>query len=94
MGAALLSMPQLELREDQAERLAKALAEYGRYHTLPALSPEKTALAVLVWTAGTIYVPMALAVINRNETVMPAAPDMPAPIVQPGPPSWFGQPAS
>lgn len=66
MLAALTSTPELALREEQAKRLAGALAEVGKHHKLPALAPDKMALAMLFWTAGSVYLPMGQAIVARK----------------------------
>ena len=66
------------MKQPDAEALASALADVSRHYKLPALSSEKMALAVLLWTAGRIYVPMGLAFVAEKNmppgSVKPAAP--------------------
>lgn len=71
MLAALTSTPQIALSDEQAAKLAAALANVTRHMDLPALSPQKMALAMLFWTAGSIYVPMVLS-IRAGATASPS----------------------
>lgn len=78
MLAALLSLPELRINDDEAKRLASALAEVNRHYQLPVISPKHMALATLAWTAGSIYVPRALAISGHSPT--------PRPVPRPEPP--------
>lgn len=66
MLAALTQTPELALGTDDAKRLATALANVTRHYKLPVLSPQRMALATLLWTAGSIYLPKARAISARR----------------------------
>lgn len=67
MAAALLAMPEIALSDDEAHRLSRALAAVSKHYgsRIPTIKPHHLALATLVWTAGTIYIPKALAIKAR-----------------------------
>lgn len=81
MLAAITQTPEIALQDEQSAKLAEALANVTRHMNLPALSPEKLALGMLFWTAGTIYVPMGLAIAARKSGKAPPAYDPAAPLV-------------
>lgn len=100
MLAAITQTPELVLDDADSAKLATALANVTRHMTLPALSPEKMALGVLVWTAGRIYGPRAMAIAARKrgvattfarETNPTGQTNEPPQTVNPGNPggSWF-----
>ena len=76
MLAALSQTPELALATDEAERLARALRDVTRHYQVPAVKPAHMALAVLIWTAGSIYVPKAVAIKARFDR--PVSVEMPA----------------
>jgi hypothetical protein len=103
MLAALTQTPELALGDDDAKRLAGALANVTRHYQLPTLSPERMALAMLVWTAGSIYFPKVRAIAQRKRSgdavAGDATPSDPRPYAQQdaenvraGP--WFVAPAA
>jgi hypothetical protein len=66
---ALIAAPELmalDAKHEKTARMAAALANVTRHYKLPALSPEKLALAMLFWTAGSTYGPVALAIARRK----------------------------
>jgi hypothetical protein len=75
MLAALTQTPELALEDDESKALAGALVNVTKHYKIPALSPEKMALGVLVWTAGRIYGPRAMAISarKRGDTAAPAS---------------------
>ena len=62
MLAALVHVPQLAIGPEQSRDLATALAVVSEHYKLPAVSADKIALASLIWTAGRIYIPIALSI--------------------------------
>lgn len=94
MLAAATHCPELDIGEEPCRRLAVALNEVQKHYPLPAISPGKMALATLIWTAGSIYVPVARSVaarranpgtlasvqapVSRRETPPPLEPNVPA----------------
>jgi hypothetical protein len=62
MLAALVHVPQLAIGPDQSRDLATALAVVSEHYKLPVVSADKIALASLIWTAGRIYIPIALSI--------------------------------
>jgi hypothetical protein len=98
MLAALTQTPELALGDDESRKLAEALANVTRHMSLPALSPEKMALGMLFWTAGSIYVPRVMAISARKRGAVPGFAQEGPPAAQEGPPpinpaapvgSWF-----
>jgi hypothetical protein len=73
MLAALVHVPQLAIGPDQSRDLATALAVVSEHYKLPAVSADKIALASLIWTAGRIYIPIALS-INSAPAAQPVQP--------------------
>jgi hypothetical protein len=67
MLAAITQCPEIELSDAKSKKLADALANATRHVNLPTLSPERMALAMLFWTAGSIYVPMGIAISKRKK---------------------------
>lgn len=61
----------MSLSEDEAKRLATALAEVQKHYPIPALSPGKVALATLIWTAGALYKPRIGAMLIRKRGGVP-----------------------
>jgi hypothetical protein len=57
--ATMTQIERLKLSGEQAHTLAEAVANASRSVNIPALSPEKMAIAMLAWVAGRIYIPMA-----------------------------------
>lgn len=97
--ATLTQIPELDIGEEKCRRLAVAMNEVQKHYPLPALSPDKLALATLVWTAGTVYRPVIGAVIARKqgrapEAVIPApvstgSAHVPVPTEAPAVSDWF-----
>lgn len=83
MLAALSSCPEIDIGTEKSARLAEAVSNATRNINLPELSPERMALAMLVWTAGRTYVPVALAIRARlaaeSQGQAPPAPPGPTP---------------
>ncbi len=72
MLAVFAAADELRLADDEAKRLATALHDVSKHYRVPMLSPDKMALAVLVWTAGGIYVPKVKAIADRKAGRLPA----------------------
>lgn len=92
MLAALSSCPELDIGSEKSARLAEAVSNATRNINLPELSPERMALAMLVWTAGRTYVPVALAIRARLGGQTPAAAPAPPGAAPPGFTPSPGQP--
>lgn len=84
MLAALSSCPELDIGTEKSARLAEAVSNATRNINLPELSPERMAIAMLVWTAGRTYVPVALAIRARLAGERPAASPPPPGPTPPG----------
>lgn len=61
MGATILKVPELELDEEEAEKLGKAVARVQAQYEVPVLSEEQRAWINLLLVAGTIYGPRVMA---------------------------------
>lgn len=70
MGSQILKVEELELDEDEAKKLAKAIQEVGKHYNLP-MDPKKIAIANLVAVAGAIYVPRIIAHHNNAKKTGP-----------------------
>ena len=73
MLAALTQTPELALSDEESRKLASALADATKGMSLPALTPQRMAFAVLIWTAATIYGPRVAMISQRRSGKAPAA---------------------
>jgi hypothetical protein len=73
--ASAINVPMLAISHDEAERLAKAIANVAELYDLPVLSPEAQAWANLVVAAGSIYGPRVLAATMTKKTAAQPAPE-------------------
>ena len=68
MGAAALSAPEFELGKDEADRLARAVAEVNKHYPVPMIDPKYVAIGALAVTAFSIYAPRAVAYTSRRKS--------------------------
>ncbi len=86
--ATMTEIKRFELEQRQANALAKAIHGANEHVKIPILTGKYMALAVLAWTAGRIYLPMAKDIIAER-----AQPPRPSPGVAASPPPPVNQTA-
>lgn len=82
MGAALLSVPELELDEDESKKLAKSIRNVAKHYSV-SIDAKKMAMFELASTVVAIYGTRGIAIYKNHVVQAPAKPDnlrtMPAP---------------
>lgn len=87
MLASIVQSPDLAIDEDEAEKLAKGIANVARHYDLPQVAQKTVDWVGLIQVVGTIYGPRFVAASMRrrearaktvNPTVRPVAPNAPA----------------
>jgi hypothetical protein len=63
--ASKILVPELELSEDEAKTMGRAIADVGQYYDMPGLSPQQVAWYNLASTAAMIYGTRFMAYRNR-----------------------------
>jgi len=64
MGAQILSIPEMELDQTEAAKLAASFKNVAKYYNV-AVDPKKLALFELSTTVGAIYLPRVIAVMKK-----------------------------
>lgn len=64
--ASKILVPELELTEDEAKTMGRALSEVGQYYDVPMVSPQQIAWYNLATTAAMIYGSRFIAYRNRS----------------------------
>lgn len=67
----LTDIKRLEMERDKAGKLARALHNANQHVKIPMLNSRNAALAMLAWTAGRIYLPMAKDVVAEMSGAIP-----------------------
>lgn len=65
MGAKILSIPEMEIDEEESKKLSKAIKNVAKHYAVN-IDPKKLAWAELVAAAGGIYVPRFIAASKRQ----------------------------
>lgn len=79
--ARILEIPELELTQEESERLAEATRKVAKHYAV-SLDPKRMALVELLFTAGGVYGPRVIGYVKRTGTAKRASPQSP-PQVQP-----------
>lgn len=75
MGAAMLSIEELQLTEDEAQSLSDGIKEVAKYYPTH-IDPKKIAVVNLIGVAGAIYAPRVFAYRKRVKTERASRPQL------------------
>jgi hypothetical protein len=64
-AAVFLKTPELNLTEDEADKLSNAYNNFCEYHDIPILSPKRMSEINMILALGMVYGPRVVAVRNR-----------------------------